>query len=237
MAIVGNASATVPAWTKTTLDEVVPPLLASLGLEQPPRITMRWEKGDLPDGVRVVESQVRGDEVLVSMTGSWREYSPEARSQLVRNLAHELAHVWQWSLGDPFEPLILHEGFAEAMAVDLLVRCRDVCRASPERLVISLEDQCRQALRKGRVGSLNERDAIYGCGGVLVESIAIAAQMSPQELYSHYAETERTMAAFLALTEESAGRKFALSARTFLTADFRLASASKTMARLRAGRL
>lgn len=237
MAVAQNASAAVPAWTNKTVEEVVPPLLAGLGLEDMPRITMRWERGDLPKGVRIVESQVHGDEVLVTMTGAWRRYSPEARSQLVRNLAHELAHVWQWSLGDPYEPLLLHEGFAEAIAVNILARCRDVCRASPERLVMTLEDQCRHALQKGRVGSLQDRDAIYGCGGVLADSMSVAAQMTPQDFYQRLTETERTMGDFLAIAEQFAGRHFALSARTFLTADLRLASASTTMARLRAGRL
>ncbi|MEM6746517.1 MAG: hypothetical protein AAF608_03755 [Pseudomonadota bacterium] len=233
----GNASAAVPGWTKRAVDEVVPTLLEGLALDERPRITLRWKQGDHPPGVRIIESQTRGDEVLIQLLGSWRTSSEEARSQLVRNLAHELAHVWQWSLGDPVEPRLLHEGFAEAIAIDLLVRCRELCRASPERLVIKLEGQCRYALQMGRVGGLNERGAIYGCGAVLTESIAVAAQLSPQDLYRRYTETDRSMSDFLDLTEQLAGQRYAVSARTFLTADLRMASPSTTMGRLRAGRL
>lgn len=235
--IAGNASAAVPGWAKRATDEVVPVLMEALELEHEPQITMRWEKGDNPPGVRIIDSQARGNSVLVQLIGSWEEPSEEARSQLVRNLAHELAHVWQWSLGVPNEPRLLHEGFAEAIAIDVLVRCREICRASPERLVIKLEGQCRDALREGRVGAINRIEAIYGCGAVLTEGMSVAAELSPQDFYRRYADTERSMADFLELTEELAGRRFALSARTFLTADLRMASPSTTMGRLRAGRL
>ncbi len=237
MLIAGNASAAVPAWTKRATDEVVPAILEALELEEPPRITLRWKQGDHPPGARIIQSQTFGDEILIGLEGSWREASEEARSQLVRNLAHEIAHVWQWKMGNPIEPRILHEGFAEAIAIDVLVRCREICRASPERLMIRLENQCRDALRRGIVGVQGQTDAVYGCGGVLTDGMAVAAQLSPQELYRRYATTGRSIGDFLELMEELAGSHFALSAKTFLTADFRMASPSTTMGRLRAGRL
>lgn len=244
-AIAANASAAasagdnpaLPAWIKARVADDTPRIATALGLSSLPRIALSYREGDGPAGLRTIDAETRDHAIVIRYTGSWQNHSDGARRAVTRNLAHELAHSWQRSLGLATESRLFHEGFAEALAIEALRRCADQCEGAPDALARQREQDCAYALALGPVIAGQTDEAHYGCGTVLVLAASAASGEPVRALYRAFAATERDAESFLAVAEARAGRAFALSARTFLTANLTLAGPSTVMERLRAGRL
>ncbi len=227
----------MPAWVGARIDEDAPLIAGILGLARVPAIGVAFDPKGAPVGVRVIDAAAEPGRIGILLQGSWAENSDAAQRQLTRLLAHELAHIWQHSIGFPSEPRLLHEGFAEALAIEALRSCGVSCRADAEGLYRQQKGSCAEAMRMGTLITSNERSAVYGCGSVLVLTAAEKAGLSVAELYLAMAGGERSFEGFILTLEETAGRDFALSARVFLTGDLRLAKPQRVYERLRAGRL
>lgn len=220
------------------IDQQAPLIAGLLGLPRVPLIDMSYEEGVVPEGMRVIDAEAEAERIIIRYEGSWTTQSPEARRGLVRNLAHELAHVWQRTLGLPVEGQILHEGFAEAIAVEALLRCGASCDADAAGLIGQWRRLCADALRQGYLINQTSREASYGCGTVMVRASAKQIGIDSRELYRRFAATgERELGDFFAVLGEGANDRAAFSARAFLQHDHRLANPETVMENLAAGRL
>ncbi|MEM9838680.1 MAG: hypothetical protein AAF830_05935 [Pseudomonadota bacterium] len=227
----------VPAWLANLIEEQTDILAADLGLAREPFLELSYHAQGVEQGRRIIDAEAEAQVVRIDYGGAWQVSEPTARRDAIRNLAHELAHVWQYELGMPTEPRFLHEGFAEAMAIHVLDECGAICGVQPGTLMMLRERECGDALRLGTLARNTSREAIYGCGAVMVAAVATAAGTDPQGLYRQFAGTERSFEAFQTLAKEAAGASFSISARAFWQTNHRLAQPSRVIASLRAGRL
>lgn len=188
--------------------------------------------------MRVIDGVAEAERVAIWLSGPWAEETPAARRQLVRNLAHELAHVRQYTLGEPSESRLFHEGFAEAMALEALADCGSLCGGEPDELSIALERRCGAALARGPLDErMEDDDEAYGCGAILALAASEQTGLPVPQLYEAFVRAGRTAPGFIALCEQQAGPAFAVSAAAFLRGDHRLADPSLVIERLAAGRL
>lgn len=227
----------VPVWINSEIESQAERLAALYGLPRMPMFNIQYAGSVLPEGVRLVEAEAEADVVVAKFSGDWGERSEPARRDIVRNLAHELAHVRQYASGLPSEARLWHEGFAEAMAIQALDQCGPSCGGGAATLLQSRESQCGEALRLGHLADRADDDAVYGCGAILVLAVAQASQTNVIDLYGAFASTDRSETAMLELIEKRAGRPFGLSARRFLRSDYRLVPPAQTIRDLRRGRL
>lgn len=227
----------VPAWIEDEIAMQAEVLSGLLKLPRVPFIDLRYQGEGEVEGLRVIDAEAHPERVVIRLTGSWAEPTPAAREQLIRNLAHELAHVWQYTLGQPTESRFFHEGFAEAMALETLLVCGSACGTGAINLAEVHRRDCGDALRSGILLGLESRAAFYGCGAVLATMTAERAGTPVAAVYARFAATKRSKDDFLVVAEEMAGKGFAISARSFLHGDHRLAPPPSVLRRLRAGRL
>lgn len=198
-----------------------------------PEVKTIWEHDpSLPDAARNLFGTAEPGGVTLQLSGrGWRMRSGGAERLLTRNAAHEVAHVWQYSLGDADRaPRWLHEGFADALAREALgaegapaapaARCRDVLRKRPVSL----------AQRAG------DENAIYDCGSVIVSAVAAARGESVRDLYRAFAANGFSRAGLLTLADE-ASPKYGRSVTAFLRTDYSMADPAWVIEQLRAGRL
>ena len=156
-------------------------------------------KGDAMPGQFAMQMQGRG----------LREESPKKREMLERLVAHELAHVWQYrSVPQGFNPAEpwLHEGAAEAMAVEALGMAGIWGTAQVRAYATAADDRCRTATEgttlaeAARAGSA---EAIYACGfGIWQRAggagpLAAWARFAEAITREHRAFTQATLAALL----------------------------------------
>jgi hypothetical protein len=233
----GRVAADVPGWVRSHIEAQVEVLAGLIGLPRTPFVDISYSGPSQELGLRTVQGRAQPERFSIDLSGAWQEQHADARRQLTRNVAHETAHVFQYSLGEPIESRMLHEGFAEAMAVEALMACGESCAGNGKGLELKLRRQCGDALRSGIVGTLNTVDSSYGCGGVLTLEGARAAEISVTDLYRLFAAAGRTEKALLGVLEEKAGSGFAISAKAFLYSDYRLAKPAQVFERLREGRL
>lgn len=219
------------------MNEEAEVLAGILGLPRVPFFELSAEGPSEIADLRIIDAEANRETVTIRFYGPWETETRGARKLLVRNLAHELSHVWQYSLGEPTENAFFHEGFAEAMATETLVTCGSACGASPQALIVRQRSLCAEDMQAGIPLRAAPRSAGYGCGAVMVRAAADAAEISARELYRQFAAGPRDDKGFVALCEKAAGRRFSLSTFTFLHQDHRLASSEDVIARLRAGRL
>jgi len=227
----------VPVWINTELNLQAERLGGIYGLGRLPFFDVQYTAAGLPEGVRIIDAEATSDTITIHYRGDWNDPSEPARLDVVRNLAHEMAHIRQRGLGRPTEDRFLHEGFAEAMAIEALSACGEPCAGGADRLLRERERQCGEALRDGPILSRDDEVAVYGCGSVFILAAARAADTNATDLYAAFVDAGRTRAALLDMIDETAGRTFTLSARSFLRGDYRLAPPRQTISNLREGRL
>ena len=212
-------------------------LAGIIGLHRLPFIEITYAGPTDIIGQRIIEAEANAQQVRIHLSGSWDEPSRDGRRQIIGNLAHELAHVWQYALGTPTEALLFHEGFAEAIAIDVLERCGAACDVDAGFLLEVQRTACADAMFEGVILPQTSRLAIYGCGTILARHTAANAGTTPQAVYLRFAETERSKNDFLDVSREMAGSTFANSAFTFLHNDHRLGQPRRVMGLLRQAKL
>ena len=226
-----------PAWIEALIGEQAEVLTGMLGLPRVPFIELvHMGPTDIP-GERIIDARATRDKIWIDLHGDWDLQSVSARQQLVGNLAHELAHVWQFTLGTATESRFFHEGFAEAIAIDLLTQCGAACGGSPTTLLTTQSSHCTEALQMGALIAQRTELADYGCGTILMHAAATNSGSSPRDLYQAFAATDRTERDFLAVAEKFAGQPFANSAFTFLHNDHSVVPGQGVMRRLRSAKL
>jgi hypothetical protein len=227
----------IPSWVGAHVESQAEVLSSLIGLPRTPFLTMRHRGPVATTGLRTVHGRAEPERFTIELAGDWTKRHPDARRQLTRNVAHETAHVLQYTMGEPIESRMLHEGFAEAMAVEALIACGEGCAGDGHGLERKLRRQCGEALRNGILVLQSSVDSDYGCGGVLTLEGARAAGMPVTQLYRLFVAAGRNEEAMMQVLEEHAGRGFAISAKAFLRSDYRLARPSDVFSRLQAGRL
>lgn len=197
-----------------------------------PALSPRYVYGG-EDGARDLIATAEPGTVSLQLEGSgWRERTPGAARILTRNAAHEVAHVFQYAVGDALEPRWLHEGFADALAYEVLDARGEAAGWGGMRRCALVMDQgpIDDAQAAGNLG------AIYDCSSLAIRSVAAARGESVRAFYEAFDAAGGTDAAFLALAEEAeAGH--ARSVTAFLTRDWSRASPAWVIRALRAGRL
>ncbi|MCQ8186557.1 hypothetical protein NOG11_14335 [Parvularcula sp. BGMRC 0090] len=233
----GSKGFDVPEWIGAHVADQAELLAGLIGLPRTPFVDLKYTGPEETTGLRTVHGRAEPERFSITLAGAWEDQHADARRQLTRNVAHETAHVFQYSLGEPNEARMLHEGFAEAMAVEALLSCAESCAGDGHGLEAKLRRQCGDALRMGILASQDSAERNYGCGGVLTLEGARAADLPVTELYRLFAAEGRDELALMRVLEKKAGKGFAISAKAFLYGDYRLAKPSAVYERLRAGQL
>lgn len=198
-------------------------------------------KGTLSISALTVLHAPKDATIHIDLIGrGWLEDSATGRRLLRQNLAHEIAHLAQKQRYDSaFESALLHEGYAEAQALDLMVEARFWGHDDRRQAIFGLEQRCLEALREGPLApqiEARKEDATYACGAVLILAAADRAGMSVHQLHQHYAHTMKTPHRLGVWLKETLGRNFMLLARRFIEDDHRF-GANPMIEDLRAGRL
>lgn len=198
----------------------------------PPEVSTRYVyAGD--DGLLNLSATAEADAVSLRLEGSgWRERDPKAERILTRNAAHEVAHVFQYAVGNAMEARWLHEGFADALAHEAL-------SATNEATGWGGGLRCAAVLEAGPIDTAQasgNQNALYDCSSLTIRAVADARGQSVRDLYVDFTDEGGTDAAFLRLARE-AGDAEARSVTAFLTRDWRHANPGWVIAGLRAGRL
>ena len=183
------------------------------------------------DGARNLIATARPHAVALQLEGSgWRERTPGGERILARNAAHEVAHLFQYAVGDAMEPRWLHEGFADALAHEAM-NARGRARGWGGGL------RCAEVLAAGPIDAAQragDQAALYDCSSLAIRAVAAARGESVRDLYRAFTDEGGTDAAFLTLAAEA---RRAGSVTAFLTRDWRHADAGWVLRQLRAGRL
>lgn len=228
-----------PSWAQTAWAEDAAALVEILPGDADLTIAVT---GDISGAGRLfIAGQVNGDVIDIHLSGDgWKEESTKARRLLQLNLAHELAHVPQrQDLDTSFEPVILHEGYAEARALDLLVEAKLWPVAEVRQTRAGIEQRCLMALARGRLyeqAEAGNRDATYACGAMLWLAASAKADLPLDLLYREYAQAMEHPAGLGPWLQDTLGREFTRSAIRFVTQDYSHAPAA-ALEGLAAGRL
>lgn len=205
-----------------------------------PHLQAVYDASDEP--VRRISAYTEGDQVTVQLSGrGWQVPSASARRELQQNLAHELIHTHQLKLYDSaLEPRWLHEGFAEALSLELLLRAEIWTDREAAAYRERLDEDCAAVLEEGPLVAAFARDdrrASYSCGFVLVDAMAQSASLPASELFSAYAHAQGLgfEAVFAARQKLPAGYLARVS--RFIFNDHRDAPGQRIVAALRSGRL
>jgi hypothetical protein len=239
--LMGTAKASqsfeVPPWVLAEIDEHAPILAGLLDLPREPFGDISYDPYSGVPGLLAVDGTADAERITMHLSGDWSEPDEAKRLLLLRNLAHELAHVRQHSFGMPQENRFFHEGFAEGMGIEAIRACAELCQDRHRALLRSVEQSCALALRDGPLLTTESWESVYGCGGVFFFRAGEASGKGAKGLYQDFAALgERSPEAFLGLLEEKAGKAYALRAARFLNDDHRLARPRYVLRRLRAGR-
>lgn len=234
-----HPDASVPAWAITAWQEDGERLL--MALPGDPSVTLTVEAGLAERGRLDIAASTEGTDISIRLSGDgWRNDSEKARRLLRQNLAHEISHVPQLERFDSaFEPIFLHEGYAEARSLDLLIEAKLWTVADARRAMLGFEQRCLIALRRGPLWpqiEAEDRDATYACGAIIVLAAAAAAQMSVDNLHKEYAEAMINPVGLGPWARARLGRPFSRSTVRFLTTDHS-GGAVSAIEGLRAGRL
>lgn len=227
----------MPHWIDGQVAEQAESLARVFDLPRVPFLALEYDPETPIKGLRVLDADAGPEKATIRFRGDWTKPDADLKEIIVRNLAHELAHVWQYRTGQPSESRFLHEGFAEAMAVEALISCGQVCGGDPAALAREQEARCRSSMTQGPLTAVDSRTLGYGCGAVVTLATARRANMTVRDFYLAFAATERSNKDFLAVTRERAGKDFAVSVFSFLNTDHSLAKPDSVIERLKRGTL
>ncbi len=161
--------------------------------------------------------------ILVNGDG-WQAGSDKARHLLRQNLAHEIAHLAQKQRYDSaYELAALHEGYAEARALDLLIDAKLWTAADVRLARLGFEQSCEVALKRGPLLpqiEAGDREASYACGALLWIAASERVNARPDVLHRSYAKAMRQPAGLGPWARETFGPDFTRSAYMFLTANY-----------------
>ncbi|MEL6112553.1 MAG: hypothetical protein AAFR20_07095 [Pseudomonadota bacterium] len=124
-------------------------------------------------------------QVLTVIDGSpWDTPSATGRSILRRALVHELVHLWQARIRpqSPDVPAWIHEGAAEAITAEVLVRMGLWEPSAAEAFHRKAAADCDEGARYKRVDTLTKAAAfrtVYACGHMLARLAAMPRQGTP----------------------------------------------------------
>ncbi|WOI52742.1 hypothetical protein [Parvularcula sp. LCG005] len=179
--------------------------------------------------------------IRVRLTGEgWSGLTAQGDALLKQNTAHELAHVWQLARLDAvWEPRWLHEGFAELVAVDILVRSGLWSVADRDRWRDRTDGRCENAMKTGALAgrfAVGDEAAAYACGYVVLDVVAVRLGMTGAELFLAYADAVEHPEKMMQLAD--AVRIDTLSGlNRFVFEDLSRANGKWVIDALRAGRL
>lgn len=228
-AVSAIVDARAPAWVRAEAGRLVPALFSAYagGLQRslPTRPNLFIAVGDVS-----VEGQIsfRGDALPGQFQatlegGAWTTDKPEVRRTLYFTTAHEAAHLFQLII-DPGEdaPTFIHEGGADALAAEALVKIGLWTRADEVKELAAAKAECA-ALTESRSLLAAEADEVwrasYACGHVL--TVAAAGAAGPAAFWARImTEAEKSgaydTALFVRVAHESAGEETANAIETFL---------------------
>jgi len=165
------------------------------GYDLPERPLVIVGAGELSlyDGYSVKGGAVGGQLVMLLRGRELTDETDEVRAMFEQLTAHELAHLWQLRMlpaGFNGEEPWLHEGGAEAMAVQVLGESNVWNPDEVASFGEKASESCRAALGDGTLAEATHRgnwDAVYACGFGLFRS----AEADPISIWSALVEEAR----------------------------------------------
>ncbi|MEM9422972.1 MAG: hypothetical protein AAF986_10820 [Pseudomonadota bacterium] len=189
-----------------------------------------------------IHAEAAPNAVTIRLEGDgWQAPTPLGRQILQQNIAHELAHLAQFQAGPTeHEPLWWHEGTAEVMALEALAQAGlwNASRAAMWRAEATAH--CGDALGRGTLEHLwehRDRNALYACSYVMVETLARASGRSVVDLRAGAARAMGEGQALSAYLEEVAGHDIARSLEAFATRSYTHVNGAWVVEQFRAGEL
>lgn len=240
-----HLSGPVPGWAADLAGEVQTDMAALFGR----RLGRLQEAGALilgQDGAGANRLDLDGRAVpgraVVNLSGAgWAAPSEKGAVLLAQHVAHEIAHLYQLQLYDgPLEPRVLHEGFAEALALEGLADTGRWDAAAVAAWRASAVARCGRAMENGPLYPQwigGDADASYGCGFVVIEIVAEAAGLRPTGLYAAYAARMRDGRSLRTWAADTLPAGLRQSLTAFAVENYSAADPADVIAQLRAGRL
>ena len=242
--VIVDAAPGTPLWAVEVWRETGPVVGRALeerfGYAVPVIVSASYREGSI--GSQNINGHAHTGIVDILLEGAaWSsDNSPRARRDLEQNLAHEMAHLWQLSAYDsPFEPLWLHEGFAEALALEALTASGLWSADQAAQWEDAQEARCAVALSKGILAqrvAVADRDAIYGCGYIAVRMMAEDTGKAPSALFEDYVPAIIKGPGLANLLKSVLDPIAAERLRSFLHVDYSRADGRAVIRRYRAGR-
>ena len=243
MAVIASAAAPVPSWITDLWAEDRPALEAALGAvgsTSPAELNGSYDPA--PVDRLDIDAHASVEEITIRLSGTgWAKASNKGRWLLQQNLAHELVHTVQLKkLSIHAEPRWLHEGYAEARAIDIL-ETSGLWSPEEVRAWHDLNDQrCITVLEKGALEkslAAGDRHADYACGAIIVDAIAALAGRPLVAVHDDYAAQRAKGRPLLSILRDLVDRDTARQVIIFVTQDYSHGAARYAIDGLRAGRL
>lgn len=235
----------VPAWIEEEWTSARPQVEASyrdwLGVNAATfEVTARYDASEAEN--LNINAWAREGRVHLNFLGDrWQNSTTQAKRMVQQNLAHEIAHQWQFSEGDTdLEPIWWHEGTAEAMALKALADSRLWSMGTQITWQRDAELRCARALKRGALADqfeAGDREAVYGCGFILTSAIEKRSELDLPGLRRSYLSGTAEGLTFMAFVEQVAGRDMERSVEAFISRDHSHADGQWVIDALRAGRL
>ncbi|MEO0400196.1 MAG: hypothetical protein AAF224_12335 [Pseudomonadota bacterium] len=184
-AYVGAIDPAAPDWIKresaAIAEQSLYALEAAFGwtIDVTPNFFIAYAAGDIEGRAAFTGDALPGQFRIALDGGAWRRRTPFTENVLRVGIAHEAAHLWQ-AAARPLSggaPDWIHEGGANVIASDLLVRLGHWTEADAAHDLADARSSCADRLRGRalvRLSPLKDSDAAYYCGQTL-NALAAAA--------------------------------------------------------------
>ncbi len=224
--------------------------LEGFGADLPSRPSLMFLYVPGNEGQLSVAGDTVSGQTLVKYTGGgFQQPTQEMQHLVLQNLAHEMVHLWQVEAEKSASaPDWLHEGIADALAAEALYVSGVWSDAQYLKALTEAKAACAGILNTGTVRGAAARghhQASYACGHMVIAALSPQREggtsMEMWRAFLDYADAggkDLSEDTFFAFAEDWSGeRSFALSLRSFVTANYRSADGESIVDQLFAGSL
>jgi hypothetical protein len=174
-----------PQWIRDEFYELTPRVFAHLtdvfgfSLTTKPNLFLAAPLGDGEGRLSYAGDALPGQFQITLVGAAWKNRTKQALDIFRSSTVHEAVHLWQ-SAARPkgiTTAAWIHEGAADAMAVEVLLATNYWDEADRSKYFIGARDECARGLKFGSLASTRERQnfrAMYACGHVIAEAVSLA---------------------------------------------------------------
>lgn len=208
-----------------------------------PEMMILYEQGK--EGVLRIEGDTLDNQIVLKIAGGALKTEPEiSTSKILRTLSHEITHLWQLNVEDNASaPDWLHEGLAEALALENLYLSEVFDDNQYTEMFSELQDECARELKNGKLSLAATRQdhrASYACGAIIWATLAAQKQgstiLDAWQAWIGYCEQhhmDQGAQNFYKFVEHYSGKNsFATSVQNFVSSDYSGADGAQIIERL-----